>query len=217
MLIAALAAVAALVIGTSVAMARQSTTAVDAQYGPGPGQGHGPGRPGPGKHMMAGEVTKIDGSTITLKTLKGEEKSVQVDGNTKYRKPPDGQASLADVKVGEKIGVMLDPASQDPNLLAKAIMIGEPPARGSAVVGDVVSVNGDTLTIKTAGGAEKQVQLPAITQGSRVGVQLGPDGAVRGVMYNPPQRPQGAPDGQGNPPEPSADDGAQPPAEGNGA
>lgn len=214
MLMAAAAAAVALIVGTGVAMAQQATTttepapALEAGAGPGPGLG----RRGPGRHLMAGEVTKVEGNTITLKTLKGEEKSVNVDDATIYRKPPDGQASLADVKAGEKIAVRLGPVTEGAALLAKAVIIGEPPARGSAVVGDVVAVNGDTLTIKTASGEEKQVQLPTITQGNRIGVMLGPDGAVKGVMYNPPARPDGAPDGQA-----PVDDGAVPPAEGAGA
>jgi len=215
MLMAAAAAAVALIIGTGVAMAQQATTttestaALDAGAGPGmPGMG----RPGPGRHLMAGEVTKVEGNTITLKTLKGEEKSVKVDDATIYRKPPDGQATLADVKVGEKIAVRLGQVTDGADLLAKAVIIGEPPARGTAVVGDVVAVNGDTLTIKTASGEEKQVQLPAITQGNRVGVMLGPDGSVKGVMYNPPVRPDGAPDDQA-----PIDDGTAPPAAGAGA
>lgn len=205
LLLGSLAVLAALAIGTGVAMAQQgeapSGATDDAVFRPGMGP-MGPDGPGRGRHLMGGEVIKVEGNTITIKTLKGEEKAVKVDDNTKYRKPPDGAATLADVKAGEKVGVLLDRSSTADNLLARAVMIGEPPARGSAVIGEITKVDGNKVTIKAADGSEKEVELPAISQGNRLGVMLGPDGAVRGVMYDPPERPADAPDDGAPAPDP---------------
>lgn len=158
-------------------------------------------RPGPGgRHLAGGEVVKIEDGTITIKTLRnGEEKSFKVDDQTRYRK--DGaDATLEDVKVGEMIGVALGELpeeGEDP--VAKAVLIGKPGnvpeggrRGGTPVVGTVSSLNGDTLTITTEDG-EKQVKLPAITNGMRIAVVTGEDGAVHAVIYNPPERPEGEP------------------------
>lgn len=191
-LIAALAAAAVLVVGVGYAMAQTTTSGQSGQQAQKVRGGQaGPGR---GKHLLGGEVIKVEDSTITVKTLKGDEKSVKVDDQTKYRKPPNSTATLADVTVGEKVGIMLGKVTDGEDPITKTVIIGEPKGdkgadRPKPVVGEVTAVNGDTVTIKTADG-DKQVKLPAITTGMRLGVVSGADGAVRGVQYNPPQRPQ---------------------------
>ncbi|MHB8923440.1 MAG: hypothetical protein ACYC51_08615 [Thermoleophilia bacterium] len=192
-IIAALAGAAILVVGVGYAAA-QTATSADAPQGERVRGDHaGPGRH---RHLVGGEVVKVEGDTITVKTRKGDEKSVKVDDQTKYRKPPDGEATLADVVVGEKVGLMLGKAADGEVPVAKAVIIGGPQGgpgadRPKPVVGEVTAVNGNTVTIKAADGSETQVQLPAITTGMRLGVASGTDGTVHGVMYNPPQRPQG--------------------------
>lgn len=184
------AALLTLLVGAAFAMAEDVP---QGQAENGDFQGQGPRA----RHLAAGEVVKVEGDTITIKTLRnGEEKSFKVNDETKYRK--DGaDATLADVAAGEKIGIALGekPAEgQDP--VAKAVLIGKPGEgprgeRGTPVVGTVSSLNGDTLTIATENG-DKQVKLPAITNGMRIAVMTGDDGTVRGVIYNPPERPAGA-------------------------
>ncbi|MHB1391442.1 MAG: hypothetical protein ACYCXF_09515 [Thermoleophilia bacterium] len=208
-IIAALAGAAILVVGVGYAAAQTATTstsattttATDAQpadQAPGDHPGHG--RHG---HMVGGEVVKVDGNTITVKAADGSEKSVQVDDQTKYRKPPDGAATLADVVVGQKAGFMLAKAVDGQDPVAKVVIIGDPAAdrganRPKPVVGEVTAVNGDTVTIKAADGSETQVKLPAITPGMRLGVTSGADGTVHGVHYNPPDKHQAGAANQGN-------------------
>ncbi|MBI5870235.1 MAG: hypothetical protein HZB44_04655 [Actinobacteria bacterium] len=193
LLVGITAAFLALAIGAGYASAQDQP---EGQAATGEFQGPGPRR----GHLAAGEVVKIEDGTITIKTLKdGTEKSFKVDDQTRYRK--DGaDATIDDVKVGEKIGVAigeLPEEGQDP--VAKAVLIGKPgagdgPGRGrlggTPTVGTVSSLNGDTLTITTADG-DKQVKLPAITSGMRIAVVTAEDGTVRAVMYNPPERPEG--------------------------
>lgn len=199
LLLAALAAVAALAVGAGYAFAQEDAGPQDEQLGPS-GPGGGWGRPGRARaHMLAGEVISVSDGTITLKTFWDEEKSVKVDDDTKYLKA-DGEASIDDVKQGEKIAVALNKSPEGEQLTARAVIIGNPRdmKRGEAAVGEVVAVDGDKVTIKTADG-DKQFTLPEITQGSRLGVMTGPDGDVRGVIYNPPERPQGGPEGEAPP------------------
>jgi hypothetical protein len=190
---AVMAAMLALALGVGSAFAQDQGQSQEQA-----GQG-GPGRGQLRKHMIAGEVVKVEDNTITVKTRRNdEEKAVKVDDQTRYRK--DGKdASLDDVKAGEQVALLIGakPAEgEDPT--AKAVIIGRPPAQGQggadrkAVVGTLSAINGDTLTIKTEQG-DKQVKIPALTQGMRIAVVTGPDGSVRGVMYNPPEKPQGEP------------------------
>lgn len=195
------AALLALVIGASYAAAQdqtQTTEGQTTQNSDGPRRGH----------LVGGEVVKVENGTITLKTIKdGTEKSFKVDDQTRYRK--DGKdASLADVTTGEKIGVILGKKPEDgSDPTARAVMIGKPEAGagpgkrlgGEPAVGTVKAINGDTVTITTASG-DKQVKLPVITQGMKLGVVTGADGTVHAVMYNPPDKPRNALDDSEAPP-----------------
>jgi len=193
LLVGVTAAFLALAIGAGYASAQDQQQGQSAT-------GEFQGRGQRGRHLAAGEVVKVENGTITIKTLKdGEEKSFKVDDQTRYRKE-GGDATLEDVKVGETIGIALGARpeeGQDP--VAKAVIIGKPGdgprgdrPGGTPTVGTVTALNGDTLTINTADG-DKQVKLPAITNGMRIAVVTGADGAVHAVMYNPPERPQGQP------------------------
>ena len=201
---AVMAALLAIASGAGFAFAQDQTQTQGQAQGQAQGPGHGRGRLA--GHMMAGEVVKVEGNTITLNTVKNGEKSVKVDDQTKYRK--DGNdASLSDVTQGEKLAILLGKKPDDgSDPTAKAVIVN-PPApknRGQGAVGTVTAVNGDTVTIHTDQGdkqvdqGDKQVKIPAVTQGMRIGVITGPDGSVRGIMYNPPEKAQGAPAG---PPE----------------
>jgi hypothetical protein len=194
-----LAAVLALGLGAAVALAESSDDgpAAPADWRPGPG-------PGLRHDLLGGEVVKVDGNAITIKKQSGEEKTVTVNDQTRYRKPPDGEASLADVKAGEKVGIRLDREAEGDQLVARAVIVGEPPQdgvhRGRPMIGEVTAVDGDTLTISTPDG-DKQIKIPPVEVGSRVGVINAPDGTVRGMLFNVPDRPAddeaGAPDDGG--------------------
>ncbi|MHB8858167.1 MAG: hypothetical protein ACYC6Z_01590 [Thermoleophilia bacterium] len=197
---AVMAAMLALISGAGFAFAQDQPAQGQTQtQGQGPG---GPGRARLARHMMAGEVVKVEDNTITLNTLKNGEKSVKVDDKTKYRK--DGKdATLGDVTQGEKVAIVLGKKPDDgSDPVARAVIVNPPAPRDNRAVGTVKAVNGDTVTLQTPQG-DKQVKIPAVTQGMRLGVVTGPDGSVIGLMYNPPEKPQGAPAAppEGGPPE----------------
>ena len=190
---AVMAAMLALISGAGFAFA-QDQPAQGQTQAQGQGKG-GPGRARLARHMMAGEVVKVEDNTITLNTLKNGEKSVKVDDQTKYRK--DGKdATLGDVTQGEKIAIVLGKKPDDgSDPVAKAVIVNPPAPKApkdQRAAGTVKAVNGDTVTLQTPQG-DKQVKIPAVTQGMRLGVVTGPDGSVIGLMYNPPEKPQGAP------------------------
>jgi len=198
MVVPVMAAVMALILavaaGVGYAEDQDPAAPADQGFPGGPHMGRGLAR-----HTIGGEVVKVEDNTVTVKlVLTGDEIAVKVDDQTKYRK--DGNdATLADVQPGVKAAFIIReiPADgEDP--LANAVIIGEPGEPGQhmrdgrqGVVGTVSAINGDTVTIQTADG-EKQVKLPAVTQGMRIGVVVDADGTVHGVMYNPPEIGQGA-------------------------
>lgn len=184
-----------LLFGIGYAVAQEAPAAPPGENRP---DGPPPGQQG---RLMGGEVVKVENDVITIKTRRGEEKAVKVDDKTKYR-TRDGEATLADVKAGEKAGIRLAQGQDGEQLLAKQVLIGEPEGAGERprpVVGEVVRIEGDTVTISTPEG-EKQVKLPQLTEGMRIGVITGEDGSVRSVLYNPPEPPAGQPAGEPAPP-----------------
>lgn len=196
----ALALVMALAVGSGLALAQSDSDTGTAGDGSVQNDDWAPGGPGGPGHfgrpglMVGGEVVSVEGDIITLNTPRGDQKQVQVNGDTAYRK--DGNdASLADVVAGERIGIALDGKPEEGETpLAKAIIIGAPDQqRPHPAVGEVTAVDGNNVTINTADG-EKQFTLPEVQTGSRIGVLADEDGNVKGLMYDPPEWLQNAPE-----------------------
>ncbi len=193
-LVVSLAAVLVLAVGIGLAVAQSSggqpQSGTQAQNGPGGGFGaHGPRFKG---RMIAGQVTKVQNNTISLKTRSGQSKDVKVNDQTKYVKK-GGNGSLSDVKPGVKVAILLDSNSGSGNLTAKAVMIGAPlGVRRPPLVGQITAINGNKVTIHTANG-DQQVTVPSLSPGMKIGVMTAPDGSVRGIMFNPPAKPAGTP------------------------
>lgn len=68
------------------------------------GEARGGMRGGPG---LGGEITKIEGTTITVKGRDDQTITITVDDNTNYQKEGD-DAKLSDLKVGDEIMVRGD-------------------------------------------------------------------------------------------------------------
>jgi len=67
----------------------------------GPRGGHGMGQD---FHGVGGQVTAIDGSTITLQSFRGETAKVQITSSTRFTKDRS-EAKLSDFKVGDRVFV----------------------------------------------------------------------------------------------------------------
>lgn len=57
-----------------------------------------------GKKFIIGQVTKIDGTKITVKRPDGVEQAIEVDDDTSFRNTRRESVTLADVKVGDRVG-----------------------------------------------------------------------------------------------------------------
>ncbi len=193
-LVAVVSAVLVLAVGIGLAVAQSNGGQPQSETQTQAGPGGGPGVRGmrfKGR-MIAGQVTKVDKNSISLKTHSGQDRMVQVNGQTRYVKK-GGNSSLSDVKAGEKVAIMLDGNSGPGKLIAKVVLIGAPfGAKHPPLAGQITAINGNKVTIHTANG-DKTVTIPSLSVGMKIGVMTGPDGSARGVIFNPPAKPAGAP------------------------
>ncbi|HSR07916.1 MAG TPA: DUF5666 domain-containing protein [Bryobacteraceae bacterium] len=56
-----------------------------------------------GKKFIAGDVTKIEDTKLTLRRIDGETQVIEVDENTSFRNAKRESVTLADVKVGDRV------------------------------------------------------------------------------------------------------------------
>jgi hypothetical protein len=56
-----------------------------------------------GKKFIAGEVTKIEGTNLTINRPDGQQQIIQVDENTSFRNTKHESITLADIKVGDNV------------------------------------------------------------------------------------------------------------------
>ena len=101
----------------------------------------------------AGQLTKIDGKTLTIAPSAGQETVITCDDATKISRD-GGQATFGDLQVGKQIRAYYGPADH----LAKAVIIAkdsvEPPPPATIptrVAGQLTKIDGKTLTITTDG------------------------------------------------------------------
>lgn len=69
----------------------------------GSGGGMGDMREMLGKRFIAGEVTKIDETKLTVKRIDGETQVIEADENTSFHNDKRESITLADIKVGDKV------------------------------------------------------------------------------------------------------------------
>ncbi|MBI4216911.1 MAG: hypothetical protein HY687_05940 [Chloroflexi bacterium] len=187
----------AIVIVAVAALVALSVTGVAlAQGGPAgqaPGLADHPGqRPGLRGYAVMGEVTKVEGSTITLKLPNSATLVVGVTADTTYRKPGQDTASRADVIEGARIAVMANKVGDVLTARQVTIMPPPPPAPFH-VQGKVTTVNGNTITITDKDGKIITLTLPAGATGVSV------DDQVNIIIGRPFPKGQGHPEFKGKP------------------
>lgn len=108
-----------------------------------------------------GTVKAKDDTSLTLDTKQGEVTLV-LDANTLYWDPPNRDATLADVSVGDRVAVLAE--RQDSTLLAKRVLVIPPtPAKPVRiqVTATVTAVEGNTITLTGDSGEIYTIELPA--------------------------------------------------------
>lgn len=113
----------------------------------GTNQQGGTGRQGntTGFRPVSGEITSLDGSTITIKTQDGNSKIIIYSTSTKLNKTSEG--SVSDLKVGEQV-TAIGSESSDGTVTAQSISVGNGMLQGTPG-GDQPGQNGQPPTTNT--------------------------------------------------------------------
>ncbi|HEX4485953.1 MAG TPA: DUF5666 domain-containing protein [Terriglobales bacterium] len=126
-------------------------------------------RGGPG---VAGTITAISDTSITVKTRDGKTEQVNLSSETKFRKERQ-DAKLADFKVGDEIFVRGQSAGAD--TWTAAVVAGRPAGGGQFeqrmregmgkefIAGEVTAINGVQLTIKRPDGVSQTISADEST------------------------------------------------------
>lgn len=155
------------VLSAALTLSAQAQDAPGAQMGAG-GMGRGPGGNFQG---TAGEITKIDGSTLTITTFRGETAQVSVSDSTKITKNR-AEAKLTDLKVGDRI---MARGQQDKNgvWVAEVLHVGMPGGPGGQggqrmnpadngktyILGTVSAVSGVNITVQKPDGSTQTIAV----------------------------------------------------------
>ena len=125
-----------------------------AGQGSGAGQGAGQSRPADvqriSRSLFAGNVTAVGSDSLTVNVQWSKSGSasgsvtVAVNADTKLNKGEDGAITLADVKIGDLVGVGAV-AAADGSLTAKHVRVAE---NTHWIGGTVASIDGSTLTVQ---------------------------------------------------------------------
>jgi hypothetical protein len=111
--------------------------------------------------QIAGNVTAINGNTLTVQTLKQGEVKVQTDANTRFHMKDNPQASLADVKVGDLITAR---GKRTNAVLHANVVVIIPANLRDLVAGKVQAISGSTIVITKKDGSTVNVATSANTK-----------------------------------------------------
>jgi len=162
-------------------LALAQATSGDSAQNPAPGgrdQRQGERRRGSGGpdaerfHGVAGEITAINGDTLTLKSLSGSTVQVKTTSSTQFRKDFQTEAKRSDFKVGDNIVVRGEPGN-DNQFVAQGIMLRPAGMRGPGggpmfnladlgktfIIGQVMKIDGTTLTIHRPDEQDQQIEV----------------------------------------------------------
>ncbi len=144
---------------------------------------------------LRGQVAAIEGDTLLVNTVSGEERSVIAGEDTRLRIPGVREPSIEDIEVGDYVGAWGE-INEDGQLLATVVVIlpSEMAPRRFLVLGHVAAMEGQTLTVETGQG-ERMVVTDDATRFRIPGVE-GP--GLEDVSVGDPILALGRPDDEGN-------------------
>jgi hypothetical protein len=196
-------------------------------------EGQEAGRGGRGAfHGVGGQITAIDGSTVTLQTLNGEAVKVRVTSTTRLMKDRN-EAKLSDFKIGDRVFAS---GEQDKDGVWTAQVLGERNGAGgprgggmqmkpedngkSYIFGELVKIDGTKLTVKKPDNTEQVIEVDDNTsfhnerresvtlEDMKVGDFVRGQGAVKDGVFVPKQlnagRTRGARQGMAPVPPPNS-------------
>ncbi len=120
------------------------------------------GRGEPRGTLIEGEVTAIEGATLTVATQHRGEISVQTDADTKFRARDNADFSLANIQVGDTIaakGRFIDEST-----LAARVVMRAPAELADTAHGKVTAIEGDTIIVEDKDGNVTHIVTSADTR-----------------------------------------------------
>lgn len=172
---------------------------------------------GPRGPRVAGTITAIDGTKITIKTLDGATVAIKTGTETQFRKDRHA-AKLSDFKVGDEIFV----GGELKDGVVQAKMVGSRPAGGPPdfrealgkrfIVGEVKAISGTQITILRPDGVTQNITVDESTSfrkdqesvtlaDVRVGDHVFGRGEMKKDVFVPTELNIGEPPFMGRPPE----------------
>ncbi len=144
---------------------------------------------------LRGQVVVIEGDTLLVTTPAGEQQRVITSEATRFWIPGTREPSIADIDVGDYIGVWGE-RNEDGDLVASVAIIvpAELAQRRFVVQGQVKALDGLTITVDTGQG-ERSVVTDGSTRFLIPGVE---DAGIEDVTVGDPLLALGRPDGEGN-------------------
>jgi hypothetical protein len=144
---------------------------------------------------LRGQVVAIEGNTLLVNTVSGEERTVIVGEDTRLRIPGVQEPSVEDIEAGDYVGAWGE-INEDGDLLATVVVIlpSEMAQRRWVVQGHVAAIEGQTLTVETGQG-ERIVVTDESTRFRIPGVE---DPGVEDISVGDPILALGRPDEEGN-------------------
>jgi riboflavin synthase alpha subunit len=139
--VAGLLVIALLITGVGVAVAAPATA--------------------PRGNALVGDVTAINGNTLTVQTLQRGQFQVQTDAQTQFVTKDNATITLSDIKVGNRI---MARGSWSGNVLQAQLIALAPADLRDLVAGRVASINGSTLVVTRRDGSNVNVVTSADTR-----------------------------------------------------
>jgi hypothetical protein len=139
--------------------------------------------------QIAGNVTAIDGTTLTVQTLARGVMKVQTDASTRFHMKDKLHATLADVKVGDLITAR---GRRTTDGLHANVVVIVPANLRDLVAGKVQSINGSTIvitkkdasTVNVATSADTKFHSPDKPDATLSDVKVGDVLEAAGVLSN---------------------------------
>lgn len=114
-----------------------------------------------------GTVKAKTGTSLSLETKQGDV-TITLDANTQYWNPPRKDATLADVKVGDRVAVLA--VKPDTTLVARRVLVLPTKPVRLQITGSVSQVEGSIITVTDKEGKTYTMELP---HGLAAKVQVG--------------------------------------------
>lgn len=129
---------------------------------------------------VGGQVTAIDDQEITLNTLSGDTAVVHTDADTVFHIPGVEEPGLDDVAVDNLIAVG-GVQNEDGSWQAILVVVPQEMDRRLRLAGEVIEIEGATLTLETRGGREPTLltdgetafRIPGVEEAGLDDVQVG--------------------------------------------